>query len=240
MLVPIVTALVYAAAAYLAIGAVAALALHARGLHALDHATHGAPVSFRVLVTPGLIALWPVMLAKWRTAARGGDAVGRPERPAAAAQLRRLHGLAVRALAVALPVVIGTALAVRMPDRTLDGPNPLADPAPLPQVAAEYAAAFGALPIALRVRTGATDAWQIELDLARALDRPALGLYWTDASDSTAAPGNSVYLGNVWGPGMRRFATDKAALAAGGSLLLYSFVDAEVIATARVKAPVSP
>jgi ribonucleotide reductase alpha subunit len=38
--------------------------------------------------TPGLVALWPIMLLKWRRAARGEKAAGMPDGPVRAMQLR--------------------------------------------------------------------------------------------------------------------------------------------------------
>lgn len=61
--------LVVAAAVYLAPGlALAALAL-ARGLERLDPATRGASLGFRLIVAPGLVALWPLLA---RRILRGG------------------------------------------------------------------------------------------------------------------------------------------------------------------------
>jgi hypothetical protein len=50
---------------YLAIGLVVALYLLIRGLSRLDPAAMGATRGFRVLVFPGLVALWPLLLRKW-------------------------------------------------------------------------------------------------------------------------------------------------------------------------------
>ncbi|NUM54885.1 MAG: hypothetical protein HUU46_14660 [Candidatus Hydrogenedentes bacterium] len=237
MFVSIVTISVYGACAYLALGAVATLALHARGLRILDHATAGAPISFRVLVTPGLIALWPIMLCKWRKAARGGDGAGRPDAPIPALRLRQIHGIAIRLLALLIPVAVGAAVMVRAPVAVIGGANPLTDAPPLRDVALERSHAFEGFPIVLRVRTDDLGSWQVELDAERELDTPALGLYWLDGPGESIVPGTGVYLGNVWGPGARRFAVDGERLSKGGSLVLYSFADAEVVARASVKAP---
>jgi hypothetical protein len=42
------------------------------GVSTVDHAAagKGAPWSFRILILPGAIALWPVVLLKWLRAAR--------------------------------------------------------------------------------------------------------------------------------------------------------------------------
>lgn len=65
--------LLLVAGLYGATGIVTAALFHAFGLTRVDSAARGAGVRFRALITPGLIALWPLVLANWRrtTGARG-------------------------------------------------------------------------------------------------------------------------------------------------------------------------
>ena len=225
-----VTSLLSVLGAYLLTGVIAAVALHARGLREVDHATVGAPLMFRAFVTPGMIALWPVLLLKWRKVARGVEAIGGPDAPVRAMGLRQVHGLAARGLAVALPIVIGAAVMVRGPLAMSEAVASLQEPAPLAHVAIERKGAFGDLPIALRLRTDDMRSWQVELGIARDLEKAGLALYWADAPNGALMPDAAVYLGNVYGPGSRRYVIDEKHIAAGGTLLLYSFIDAEVIA----------
>jgi hypothetical protein len=57
--------IVLTAGAYLAGGAVFGCVCLVRGLHRLDDAAKAMPWPARLLVLPGLVALWPLMLAKW-------------------------------------------------------------------------------------------------------------------------------------------------------------------------------
>lgn len=57
--------LVIAVAVYAAIGALWAIAFVTFGVRRVDPAAAGAPWLFRVLIWPGVAALWPVMLMKW-------------------------------------------------------------------------------------------------------------------------------------------------------------------------------
>lgn len=59
------------AAIYAAIGLVVAVAFVWTGVGKVDHAAADAPWSFRLLIMPGVAALWPVMLMKWRRAVGG-------------------------------------------------------------------------------------------------------------------------------------------------------------------------
>lgn len=50
----------------------------ASGLPRLDPATTRAPFLFRLLILPGLILLWPLMLRKWISAPRVAAQTGAP------------------------------------------------------------------------------------------------------------------------------------------------------------------
>lgn len=54
-----------AVAVYGAAGAVFAVPFALRGAGAIDPAAKGGTWGFRVLTTPGVVALWPLMLLKW-------------------------------------------------------------------------------------------------------------------------------------------------------------------------------
>ncbi len=56
---------------YLAAGLVFATAFVARGVQRVDHAADGAPWTFRLLILPGVTALWPLLLRRWMAAVRG-------------------------------------------------------------------------------------------------------------------------------------------------------------------------
>jgi hypothetical protein len=59
-------------ACHAAIGALFAVAFHGRGMARLDPAAARGSAGFRVLVTPGVIALWPLLARRWWRA-RGGE-----------------------------------------------------------------------------------------------------------------------------------------------------------------------
>jgi hypothetical protein len=54
---------------YLALGAVYALAFAWRGIERVDPHAHGASLGFRLLVTPGVVALWPLLAWRWASGA---------------------------------------------------------------------------------------------------------------------------------------------------------------------------
>jgi hypothetical protein len=50
---------------HFAIGVVFAIAFQARGLGQIDAAAARGSRGFRVVITPGVIALWPILLCRW-------------------------------------------------------------------------------------------------------------------------------------------------------------------------------
>jgi hypothetical protein len=57
--------------AYAAIGLAFAFPFVFVWLSRVDPAASGAPLPLRLLLIPGVAALWPVMLRKWRATRRG-------------------------------------------------------------------------------------------------------------------------------------------------------------------------
>ena len=69
---------VRAAYGYLIFGVLLLPWWHARGLRRLDAGAAAGPWGFRVLISPGLVALWPWLLVR----ARNGSGLPRTERNA--------------------------------------------------------------------------------------------------------------------------------------------------------------
>lgn len=74
----VASCLVYLGYTYLAAGILLLPWWHRRGLARLDAAAGAGPWGFRLLVSPGLVALWPWLLRR----ARSGDGHPPPERNA--------------------------------------------------------------------------------------------------------------------------------------------------------------
>ncbi|MEZ4775532.1 MAG: hypothetical protein R3D00_20270 [Bacteroidia bacterium] len=54
---------------YLLVGVLFGLFFVFRGVQKTDPGAEGTGLGFRLLILPGAIALWPVLLGKWRKAA---------------------------------------------------------------------------------------------------------------------------------------------------------------------------
>lgn len=63
--------LLFASAAYAGVGAILAVPLLAVGLGRIDPAAKTAPWTFRALVLPGVVALWPVLMRRWLSVRAG-------------------------------------------------------------------------------------------------------------------------------------------------------------------------
>ena len=59
------TWLVRALGVYAALGAIFAVAFVTRGVERIDPAAKGASRGFRLIVVPGVVALWPLLLRRW-------------------------------------------------------------------------------------------------------------------------------------------------------------------------------
>ena len=56
---------------YTALGTLFAIVFVAGGVGRIDPAARGAPIAFRLLILPGVAALWPLMLRRWLSAPPG-------------------------------------------------------------------------------------------------------------------------------------------------------------------------
>lgn len=105
--------LLWVVGVYGAIGLFLLLPLHRAGLPLIDASAEGASHGFKIIVSPGLVALWPVILWKWRTARRGGDPHGRPDVPVSSDGIRRGQSLLMKLIAIAIPLLMAAAIVAR-------------------------------------------------------------------------------------------------------------------------------
>jgi hypothetical protein len=124
-----VTIALYAAGAYALAGVMLLIPFHRFALPRLDESANGASRGFRVLVSPGLVALWPVILRKWLAARRGGEVHGSPDEPVSSLNIRRTQSVLMKIVAIAAPLLLALAIAAR-PD-----PAPPVQPSESPAVA---------------------------------------------------------------------------------------------------------
>jgi hypothetical protein len=64
-MVTIVTILFSILGIYLAAGLLFAVIFLIKGIERVDASAHGATWGFKLIIIPGIMALWPVLLNKW-------------------------------------------------------------------------------------------------------------------------------------------------------------------------------
>lgn len=98
---------------YLLAGLLTSLYLH-RSLSAIDSGVRGAGILFRLLITPGMLALWPVLLLTLISKRKGEAEYGLVESKLPPRRLRSTHGWLVKILIILMPIVILIAAFVRV------------------------------------------------------------------------------------------------------------------------------
>jgi len=75
MLVIIVSLVFIVLAVYMMAGIVFTILFQIKGLSKIDEGVHGSTIGFRIIIIPGCIVFWPVLLKRWikvsRTSADG-------------------------------------------------------------------------------------------------------------------------------------------------------------------------
>lgn len=211
---------------YLVIGVVASVALHMRGLSKIDHGVKGTSVWFRLIITPGLIVFWPLMLSKWSKAGELEN-FPEPEKSHSIRGLRSRHGLQVQLLAVLIPVLAGLSLMLRPAEPVNQSfPKELAS---LPVVTKQYPDLFKGFDVQTTLRSDRYRwNYQIELVVGESLPLEQPVLYWmpsrlhnerdTDPSVAVA----SQFIGFIQAPGTNRFPVSATLQAAEGNWVILS------------------
>jgi hypothetical protein len=115
MLETVIEVVLYVAGAYVAAGLAFSVVVHRRGLADIDPAVRDATWGFRLLITPGIVALWPLLWRRWK-AGPGHPWLGSPDRPVTARDLRRRHGYLVAAVLIMVLSIAVPALLLRPAD----------------------------------------------------------------------------------------------------------------------------
>jgi len=61
----IVTIILYIVAVYLAMGFLFMIPFVIKGVDRIDESAHGSSIGFRIIIIPGVIVFWIVLLKKW-------------------------------------------------------------------------------------------------------------------------------------------------------------------------------
>lgn len=61
----IIQIILIAIAAYLASGLLFAILFVIKGVDKIDEGAHGSSIGFRIIIIPGTMVFWPLLLKKW-------------------------------------------------------------------------------------------------------------------------------------------------------------------------------
>lgn len=221
----IVRGILSIATLYLAVGCIFLIPLHRRRLAVIDPGTRDTGIVFKVLITPGLVTLWPLLLRRWRQASRGEDTAGKLEAPFSPEGLRRWHGLVMVTLAILCPTVIATALYQQSPtDIQTPLPAAVIEPPVWVQPGITYGRAFPSLPARVMLARNANRDHGLLFDFDDHAEIPPTALYWAEElNTSDALPATAVFVGMIWGPKNRWVQFPQDEMFQRGHWIVYSF-----------------
>lgn len=233
---PLANALVACLAAYAAVGVVFAVPFVLRGVDRIDPAAPGSTWGFRLVIAPGVVALWPLLaqaLAEGRTAT-------------VTAALRARHRRVVTLLAVVVPPLFLAGLALRRPppdagpDRAADQAAIRVEPAGGLLVEARWDGAESAdwLRAAVVASTQSVSGLAARVDAGVGDLPPDLLVLWSPAGAASGSLDGALLLGPL-APGERRAFELPAAARDGGRLVVHSLARRETVAQAALD-PLDP
>lgn len=65
MLTTIILFFLYIVTAYLFAGILFTIFFQVKGINQIDEGAHGSSIGFRIVIIPGCIIFWPLLLKKW-------------------------------------------------------------------------------------------------------------------------------------------------------------------------------
>jgi len=115
-------------AAYLFAGLGFAAWFHFRGIVRLDAATKGTGLGFRLIISPGLIALWPMLWFRWVAASQAASKQDHLKAQESLAKLRPVHRWTWLGLLVLVPALLVIVLWNRPAERLPSQIHPPSQP----------------------------------------------------------------------------------------------------------------
>ena len=103
--------------AYFVTGVGFAAWFHLRGIVRLDTAAKGAGLGFRLIISPGLVALWPLLWFRWVAASQAASTTEHQKAQESLTKLRLVHRRVWLGLLVLIPALFVIVLRSRPAER---------------------------------------------------------------------------------------------------------------------------
>lgn len=218
----VVTLIFYLAVVYILAGVFFCLWFQLSGaLKKFDTGAENTSSFFKIIITPGLIGLWPLVLRQHFRKVHGS-----PDGPVTQTAIRKAHGRYHAVLAVAAPIAAAAALSFRPGQVFEDSPGErfIPNPDPLPTIVETTDDLFHCMETVANFRADDEGRRQLELIITDQLDVPNSALYWSpeDSGPDEGVPDSAVFLGMLWGPGTRRYMMPEESGPGEGVFLVYS------------------
>ena len=216
-------------AIYLVVGLLLLVPIHLRGLPRIDPACAGAHFLFRVLISPGLLSFWPLILLRWRNAAKSKDTFGALESPASPKTLRTLHAAATLLLAIFAPVVMVLTLTQRGEIQVSNNIPRVADlEPPWLRRGQNYGPIFPSVPADVYLSRNVDREMGLLFDFVDATASQPVAVYWaSDLDNREVLPHDAIFLSIISGPRSAWVQFPDDAMTTKGYWIVYSFLTHE-------------
>jgi hypothetical protein len=222
-----------ALALYLELGLGWATWFHLWGLRRMDPGVEGAGFFFRLMITPGLIVLWPLMAARGLALARGREFLGGTQSPVTSGGLRAIHFRLIQVFVPCLPLLIGLALALRPAPVPSLVESPPGAPARLPEPASSSVQFTPEVPLAVTVEWSGMGAPRLSLRHLPGSESEDLLLFWASRA-ADVEPSGATLLGSLPRGGEAHYSLPAEAAHGDGRLFVYALERGKILAIATV------
>jgi hypothetical protein len=210
--------------AYFGVGLPLLLPIHLRGLPNIDPACRKTGVGFRLLISPGIVSFWPLLLIRWRHANRSDTS---PDARDRGANLTRWHLAAIGLFLVIGPLTAVLALPHRsvpaaensFPRRARVFPEWI-------QRGATVGRVFPSIPATVRLGRdiGRRPGLRFQFDEDASI--PPTALYWSpDLGEDGNLPKAAIFLGMISGAEIPWVRFSREEMVTTGFWISYSFTD---------------
>lgn len=212
---------------YSGVGVLLAIVIHWRGFSPIDTTAQSSGPFFRILVTPGLVTFWPLLLYRWRQGRQGGDTSGALEGPVSPKGMRYLQGAMTAMLLLICPAIILAATALREnPESFYENHIELVPERELYRTVTSFGQIFPSVPAEVRIGRTFGRRFGLIFNFHDEDSIPPMALYWSESLNvpESQLPAEAIFLGFFWQESKYWCSLRLPETRRGGYWLVYSFL----------------